>query len=112
MGALHYATIWTAAVMLRSCNHEEHLAGPPNMCSTEGEEIYSIGMAMRPSCSATSGEILTCVPCMLHFVACGIGPRPTYPFFTNKDVTDTVCFSIKIPEMYPVGLFWTSTVQN
>ena len=41
------------------------------MCSTEGEEIYSIGMAMRPSCSASSGEILTCVPCMLNFVACG-----------------------------------------
>jgi hypothetical protein len=41
------------------------------MCSTEGEEIYSIGMAMRPSCSASSGEILTCVLCMLHFVVCG-----------------------------------------
>lgn len=40
------------------------------MCSTEGEEICSIGMAMRPSCSASSGETVTCVPCMLHFVVC------------------------------------------
>ena len=93
--------------MLRSCNHEEHLAGPLNMCSTEGQEMYSVGMSMRPSCSASSGEILTCVPCML------LSYRHKYPFITNKEATLTWCVLIfKYQKLYPFDLFWISTVQN
>jgi hypothetical protein len=59
------------------------------MCSTEGEEIYSIGMTLHPSCSSSSGEILACnnrhdVPCMLHFM---VLVNDTYVRIAYKEAT-------------------------